>query len=233
MAKPVKSIPSGDQPIPSVDLSSETEDQQPSTDTVSPIKSLSVNPQSTTEAKSEESPIIVAKPKSSARRKTSIREKAYAYAYTSPNSPTFHNGTKSYQEISPAVLYDTAKTEGSRYLSRPNVISEIQAIYDTIDWGSEVRQQQRAAIARHELTGKTVHRSTLDPETGAKVMETVRGPTYSTVLKALDQADKITGLYAQAEAQGEAIKPIIRELARQHLRDVKAAVQARRKAGGG
>ena len=64
-------------------------------------------------------------------------------------------------------------------------------------------------------------------------METVRGPTYSTVLKALDQADKITGLYAQAEAQGEAIKPIIRELARQHLRDVKAAVQARRKAGGG
>jgi len=161
------------------------------------------------------------------------KQQALIRAYTNPEKPTYLNGTQSalvaYNTTDPNVAHGIA----SETLRKPTVQNEIDTILNMIGMGNEVRQTERASIIRHSLLGKTITKRVKDPKTGEVSVEVTRGPAYSTKLKALDQMDKIAGVYNQAELQKELIRPAVQELARTHLKDIKARIRARREDGEG
>jgi len=161
------------------------------------------------------------------------KQQALIRAYTNPEKPTYLNGTQSALVSYNTTDRNTAGVMAHEVLKQPKVQSEIERILNAMQMGVEVRQTERASIIRHSLLGKTITKRVKDPKTGEVSVEVTRGPAYSTKLKALDQMDKIAGVYNQAELQKELIRPAVQELARTHLKEIKARIRARRETGEG
>jgi len=176
------------------------------------------------------------KVKSSGREissKKDIRLKAFAYAYAHPESSTLGNATQSLITVNPKVTYSTAKSQGQRLSTNSNLPNEIEALYSSLGMDFEVRQSLRAKAIRHDMLGKTITRRVKDSKTGEVSIEVTRGPTFGNQFKQLNEMDKIAGVYNQAELQKELIRPAVQELARTHLKDIKARIRARRETGEG
>ena len=174
------------------------------------------------------------KVKPSGRAKLTVKQQAFVNKYTDVSNPkTLGNGVQSVLQIYDTNNYVVAGTIASENIRKPLVNNEIDRILNLIGMGNEVRQTERASIIRHNLLGKTITKRVKDPKTGEVSIEVTRGPAYSTKLKALDQMDKIAGVYNQAELQKELIRPAVQELARTHLKEIKARIRARRDTGEG
>ena len=173
------------------------------------------------------------KAKPSGRTKLTVKQQAFVNKYTDPSQPTFGNGTQSALQVYQVSTPNSAGVAAHALIRNPNVNSEIDRILNTIGLGNEVRQQERASIIRSTLLGKTITKRVKDTKTGEVYTEVTRGPAYSTKLKALDQMDKIAGVYNQAELQKELIRPAVQELAKTHLKEIKARIRARRETGEG
>lgn len=124
------------------------------------------------------------------------QERVFALAFGLPDSPTFANGTQSMLKANPSLSQSVAASMASEYLDRPHVSNTIATIMQKAGLGIEVRADRLKDIISHRDIGKVVSKTTRS-EDGEAVTETTHGPGYKDMLKAIDVANKMDGLYAK------------------------------------
>lgn len=127
------------------------------------------------------------------------KERIFAMAWGCPDSPTFANGTQSMLIANPRLSPGTARVMATEYLTKPSVTGLITDILSKAGLGIEVRADRLKDIIRHSDIGKCQTKSRRD-ENGETITDTVHGPGYKDMLKAIDVANKMDGLYDKQRA---------------------------------
>ena len=125
------------------------------------------------------------------------QQRIFAMAYGFPGSTTFGNALQSYKQAYPHVTDGTAGVQASRLLDDPKVSRTVAEIINSAGLGIEVRADQLKRIISHRDIGRVVSRVRKEAE--ETVTETQAGPSFNQVLKAVDVANKMDGLYSKQQ----------------------------------
>ena len=151
-------------------------------------------------------------------QRLTLKQKAFCKALVDPDAETYSNATKSALKTYNTTDYMTAATIGHDNLNNPKLQNYIERLLDDHRAGSKVRATKLGDILHSDTIGTI---QTVRSSDGTQT--TKRGPSYSEVIKAVDIANKMSGLYdrqrVEADTQGKVLNDLIQRHLGQYKRD--------------
>lgn len=155
------------------------------------------------------------KPNTPKDKKLSPKQKAFVEAYTDPEGGTFLNGVQSYLRSHPDAKYNSALVQAHTDLQKPHIRNAVDQELSKYGFGKSDRLEIVAQIGRGELT---YEQEQIDKYGNIRTVQ-VR-PSITERLKAIDQANKMDGTYAEIRVAEDVAKDEARALEKKLLRDV-------------
>ncbi len=153
-------------------------------------------------------------------KKLNLQHQQFIDNYTDiNNTDTFNNATQSYLQTYPKAQYNTAQVQSSRLLSTPMIQGSIEALIDELNMGAKVRLNtiNQVLTGRHEQKTTTTSQ---DKDGNEYTATTVKSPTASDTLKAVDLLAKIDGTYDKNKAKADVVSTELKELIRAQRKDL-------------
>ena len=149
-----------------------------------------------------------------------LKQQGFIDNYTNPeNGLTYSNATQSYLQAHNGITYNTAKVEGCKNLTKPNIISEIDRVITELNMGSKVRLKRLNEV----LTGNhttTTQTTTQDAEGKEYTSKTIKSPTARDTLQAIDLLSKIDGTYDKNKVKADVMSSELKSLIKSHRKEL-------------
>lgn len=149
-----------------------------------------------------------------------LKQRDFIANYTDINNPiTYSNGTQSVRQAYNYSSDNTAAATASRMLTNNKVKSEIDRVLSELNMGTKVRLKVLNKVLTGSHRQKTMTRTT-DKEGHEYTAITVKTPTASDALKAIDLLGKIDGTYDKNKAKADVVSADLKDIMRRHRREL-------------
>ena len=162
----------------------------------------------------------MAKKRQNKKRKLNLQHKLFIDNLTNIDNPkTFNNATQSYAAAYPMSTIQAAGPSGCDLLKNPMIKTSIEQIISDMELGPKVRLKaiKRVLSGDHKQTTVTTSK---DRDGNVYTATSIKSPTASDTLKAVDVLNKTDGTYDKNRAKADVMSSELKSLLRRHRKEL-------------